>query len=100
MTTQTTTQELPLFGRVPKDAVMARYGRLMADKRCTCDACFAAGVEGPPRLQQAGADERDGRMVSMGVWLHGERLRENELAAQRFQLALDAVMARLQRRPS
>lgn len=102
MTTEPTSPapDLPLFGRVPKNAVMARYGRLIADTRCECAACTAAGVEGPPVLAPAGVDDVQGHMVSMGLWLHGPRLRELEVAKAQFKAAFSAVIDRLEGRPS
>lgn len=101
MSAPETAPPLAMFGRVQKSAVLARFGRLVADERCTCVECFDAGCEGPPVLAPAGvevgSDPATGaeRAVSMGIWLHGARLREHEIARGRFNEAMAAVVARL-----
>ena len=93
--------EVPLFGRVAKAAVMARFGRLMADERCTCVECFDAGCEGPPVLEPAGVDVvpdlagTGERHVAMGVWRHGRKLRDHEIERAKFNEAIARVVERL-----
>jgi hypothetical protein len=88
--------EFALFGRVPKMAVIAKFGRLTAPDRCACGLCVEAGVSGPPRLVPGGYVHREGELIEMGVWLHGYELAEHERGQAAFESAMRSVFARYQ----
>lgn len=86
--------EFALFGRVPKMAVIGKFGRLTAPEKCSCGPCVDAGVEGPPRLVPGGYVHTEGELVEMGVWLHGYELAEHERGQAAFESAMRQVFAR------
>lgn len=91
---QVVATEFAMVGRVPKAAVVAKFGRLTAPEMCACVACGEAGVTGPPRLVPGGFTEREGESIEMGVWLHGYELKEHERGQAAFESAMRSVFAR------